>query len=170
MLLQSCRGKWKETSARNFFKLSEKNLPHGSFHNLATFQKYASAANDFRVIAKRGKQHYQKKCKQIRYLNILNIINILTLQSADAKSAILLKFPSLTKVEVRNFPLLNFPRWFCLANGQLAMSLRRVKRSVICKFQCSCLFDIQQRSALSQSQEKDSLQTRAVLMEIFMSC
>ena len=52
--------------------------------------------------------------------------------SADAKSALLLRVPSLIKVEVRNFPLLHFPRWLCLVHGQLAMSLRRVKRSAIC--------------------------------------
>ena len=103
---------------------------------------YAFAAIDFRVRTKRRKQHCYKKRKQIRYLNIFNITNILTLQSADAKSAILLRVPSLTKVEVRNFPLLHFPRWFILVNGQLAMSLQLVKNSVICKFQCFCLFDI----------------------------
>ena len=86
--------------------------------------------NDFWVRTKRGKQHYYKKRKQIRYLNIFNIINILTLLSADPKSAILLRVPSLTKVEVHNFPLLHFPRWFCLVNGHLVMPLRRVKRSV----------------------------------------
>ena len=43
------------------------------------------------------------KRKQIRYHNIFNIINILTLLSADAKSAILLRVPSLTKVEEWNF-------------------------------------------------------------------
>ena len=59
--------------------------------------------NDFRVRTKRGKQHYYKKRKQIRCLNIFNIINILTLLSADAKSAILLRVPSLTKVEELNF-------------------------------------------------------------------
>ena len=80
-----------------------------------------------------------------RYLNIFNFINILTLMSTDVKSAILLRVPSLTKnVEARNFPLLYFPRCFCLVNGQLATSLRRVKRSVIRKFQCFYLFDIQQ--------------------------
>ena len=111
---------------------------------------YTSAANDFRVRKKRGKQHYFKQRKQIRYHNIFNIINILTLLSPDAKSAILLRVPSLTKVEVRNFRLLHFSRWFCLVNGQLAMSLQRLKRSVICKIQCFCLFDIQQWSVLSQ--------------------
>ena len=84
-------------------------------------------SNDFRVRTKRGKQNYCKKRKQIRYLNIFNIINILTLLSADVKSPILLTVSSLTKVEVPNFSLLNFARWFCLVNGQLAMSLRRVK-------------------------------------------
>ena len=54
--------------------------------------------NDSWVRTKRGKQHYYKRRKQIRYINIFNIINFLTLLSADAKSAILLRVPSLTKV------------------------------------------------------------------------
>ena len=110
---------------------------------------YASAANDSRMRTKRGKQHHYKKRKQIRYLNILNILNTLTLLSADAKSAILLRVPSLTKVEVPNFPLIHFSRWFSLVNGQRAMSLRRVKKSVLCKLQCFCLLDIQQWSVYS---------------------
>ena len=83
---------------------------------------YASASTDFRARTKRGKQHYYKERKQIRNPNIFNTMNILTLLSADAKSAMLLRFPSLTKVEVLNFLLLHFPRWFCLVNGQLAVS------------------------------------------------
>ena len=38
--------------------------------------------------------------------------------------------PSLTKVEVFNFPLLHFPTWLCLVHGQLVMSLGRVKRFI----------------------------------------
>ena len=53
--------------------------------------------------------------------------------SADAKSAVLLRVLSLTKIEVHNFPWLHFPRWLSLVHGQLAMSLRRVIRSIICK-------------------------------------
>ena len=83
---------------------------------------YASATNDFQMRTMRGKQHYYKKCIQIRYLNILNILNILTLLRADAKLAILLKVQSLTKAEIRNFSCLHFPRWLCLVNGQLAVS------------------------------------------------
>ena len=45
--------------------------------------------------------------------------------------------------------MLHFLRLFRLVNGQLAISLRRVKRSVICKFQCFCLFDIEQWSVSS---------------------
>ena len=52
-----------------------------------------------------------------------DILTLLTLLSADTKSAVLLRVPSLTKVEVRNFPLLHFPRWLCLVHGQLAMSV-----------------------------------------------
>ena len=58
---------------------------------------------------------------------------------ADAKSSVLLRVPPLTKVAVRNFPLLHFSRWICLIHGQLVMPLQRVKRSVICKCQCFCL-------------------------------
>ena len=102
------------------------------------------SANDFRVRTKGGEQQHQNKPRQIR---------LLTLLSADAKPAVicvLLMIPSLTKVEVCNFLLLHFPRWFCLIPGQLGMSLRRVKRSVIYKCQCFRLFDIQQWSVLSQ--------------------
>ena len=77
-------------------------------------------------------------------------MNILTLLSADAKSAVLLRVSSLTKVEVRNFPLLHYSRWVCFVDGQLAMSLRRVKRSVICKFHCFSLhYSIRVISVLS---------------------
>ena len=118
--------------------------PMDVFISCNFLEVFTSTANDFRVRTKRGKQHYYKKHKKIRYLNIFNIISISTLLSADAKSAILLMVSSLNKVEVRNFRLLYFPRWFCLANGRLGISLRRVERSVICKFQCFCVFDIQQ--------------------------
>ena len=60
--------------------------------------------------------------------------------SADAKSAvlcILLSVPSLRKVEVSNFSLLHFPRWFFLIHRQPGMSLRRLKRLVI--FKCLSL-------------------------------
>ena len=92
---------------------------------------YASAANDSRMRTKRGKQHHYKKRKQIRYLNILNILNTLTLLSADAKSAILLRVPSLTKVEVGNFLWLHFMRWFyeMILFGYWT-SLGHVKKSV----------------------------------------
>ena len=96
------------------------------------------------------KQQHYKKLKQIRYFNIFNIINILIMLSDDAKSAVLLKVLSLTKVEVLNFSLLQFPAWLCLVHGQLAMSLRRAKMSVIYKFQCFCLFYIQKWSVLSK--------------------
>ena len=57
----------------------------------------------------------------------------LTLPSADAKSAVFLRVPSLTKVQVRNFSFLHFPRWSCLIHVEFDMYLRHVKRLVICK-------------------------------------
>ena len=103
----------------------------------------------FWVRTKKRKQHHYKKRNQIRDLKIFNIINILTLLSADAKSATLLRARTLTKVKVRNLPLLDFVRRVCLVNGQLVTSLGLVKRSVICEFQCFCLFNIQHWSVLS---------------------
>ena len=135
MLLQGCRWKWRGTSSRDFFKLSKKNLLHGCFHNLATFCKWFSGKN------KGEKQQHYKKLKQISYFNFINI--------AECWCEIGCTSEGLTKVQVRNFPLLHFPRWLCLVHGKLAMSLWRVKRSVICKCQCFCLFDIQQWSVLS---------------------
>ena len=117
------------------------------FHNF--LEVHASAANDFWVRTKKRKQHHYKKRNQIRDLKIFNIINILTLLSADAKSATLLRARTLTKVKVRNLPLLDFVRRVCLVNGQLVTSLGRVKRSVICEFQCFCLFNSQHWSVLS---------------------
>ena len=58
--------------------------------------------------------------------------------SADAKSAVVLRVPSLAKVEVRNFPLLHLPIWLCLIHERIAISLRLV----IWKCQCFCLFNI----------------------------
>ena len=45
-----------------------------------------------------------------RNLSRSDILTLVTLLSADAKSAVLLMVPSLTKVKVRNFPLLHFPK------------------------------------------------------------
>ena len=59
--------KWKGTSPREFFKLSKKSLPHGCFHNLATFCKWFSGKN------KGKKQQNYKKLKKIWYFNVINI-------------------------------------------------------------------------------------------------
>ena len=135
MLSQSCRWKWKGTSTRDFFNLSKKNLPHGCFHNIVTFCKSFLGKN-------KGK-------KQQHYKKVKHMLTLLTLLSVNAKSTVLLKVLSLTKVQVHNFPLLYFPKWLYLVYRQLAMSPRHVKRSVIYKGQCFCLFDIQQWSVLS---------------------
>ena len=72
-----------------------------------------------------------------------DISRLLTLSSADAKSTLFPSVPSLTKIQARNFSLLNFPRWLCLIHRQFDMYLCLVKRLVICKCQSFCLFDIQ---------------------------
>ena len=63
--------------------------------------------------------------------------------SGEIKSDVL---TLLTKVKVRNLLLLHFFRWLYLVRGQFNMYLWHVKRSVICKCWCFCLFDIQKRS------------------------
>ena len=95
--------------------------------NQRSYQKRISAkdlftvlqlsTDDFWVRTMEGKQqHYNPK--QNRCLTL---------------SGVLLRIPSLTKVEVRNFALLHFPKWFCLVHWQLVMSLQHVKMSVLCK-------------------------------------
>ena len=83
-----------------------------------------------------------------------DILTLLIQLSADAKSAGLLRVPSLTKVKVRNFPLLHFPKWLCLVHGQHAMSLRHVKRSVICKCKIFMSLRYSQWSVLSFNSTK----------------
>lgn len=55
------------------------------------------------------------------------ILTLPILLSADPKSPVVLRVPSLTKVKVHKLSLLHFPRWFCLIHGQF----RRVKRSYV---------------------------------------
>ena len=85
------------------------------------------SATDFRVRIR------EENNGIIRNSSRLDILTLLILLSADGKSPVLLSVPSLAKVEVRNFLLLHFPKWLCLVDGQLMMSLRHVRRSVICK-------------------------------------
>ena len=98
------------------------------------------SANDFRVKKKEENNNIT------RHSSRSDILTLLALLSADAKSDVPLRVPSLTKAEVHNFRLLHFPELLCLVHGQLTLSLRRVKRSVMHKYQCFCLFDIQQWS------------------------
>ena len=74
------------------------------------------------------------------YGEILRISPYLSV-SLRIQLAVFLRVPSLTKVEVRNFLLLHFSRWPCLIYGQLAVSLRPVKRLFIYKCQIFCLVD-----------------------------
>ena len=78
------------------------------------------SANYFRVRTKEGKQKHYNKLNQIRYFNFI------TIAECCAKLpvlCVLLTVPSLAKAEIRNFPLLHFPKWFCLIHGELGMSL-----------------------------------------------
>ena len=111
MLLRSCRWKWKGT----FFILSKKISLTDVFIILQL------SANDFRVRTK-GKNSNIKRSSSRS-----DILTLLTLPSANAKSAVFLRVPSLTKAQGRNFSLLHFPKWLSLVHRQLAMSLRGVK-------------------------------------------
>ena len=102
------------------------------------------SVNDFQVGANRKNNNITRNSSRSNILTLL-----LTLLSAVTKLAVLLRVPSLTKVQLCNFPLLHFPKWLCLVLRQLAMPLRRVKKLIICKCQCFYLFDIQQWSVLS---------------------
>ena len=141
MALQNCRLKWEETSARDFLKLSKENFPHKCFQILLTSYKCTPPLQ----MISRWEQREENN-NVTRNASRSDYLTLLTLLKADAKLAVVLKVPSLTKVEVRNFSLLNFPRWLCLINEHLVMSLRRVKRSIICKCQWFCLFNIQKWS------------------------
>ena len=101
------------------------------------------SVNDFQVGANRKNNNITRNSSRS------NILILLTLLSAVTKLAVLLRVLPLTKVQLRNFPLLHFTKWLCLVLGQLAMPLRRVKKLIICKCQCFYLFDIQQWSVLS---------------------
>ena len=101
------------------------------------------SVNDFQVGANRKNNNITRNSSRS------NILILLTLLSAVTKLAVLLRVLPLTKVQLRNFPLLHFTKWLCLFLGQLAMPLRRVKKLIICKCQCFYLFDIQQWSVLS---------------------
>ena len=101
MFLQSCRWKWKETSTKGFFKLSKKNLRHRCFHSLATFCKGFLCEN-------KGTENNNIK----RNSSILDILTWLTLLSADAKSIVLLKVPSLNKIELHFPKCFQISKWF----------------------------------------------------------
>ena len=133
MFFQSCWWKWKETSTSDFFKLSKKNLPNGCFHKMFL---YASAANVFRVRTKGVKQQHYEKLKQIIYFNIINI------DECWCKIGFASEGSFINQSWSTQFPVVIISQ-MALLHGQLAMSLRRVKRSIICKCQCFCLFDIQ---------------------------
>ena len=121
-----------KTSTRDFLSYQKITSPMDVFIILQL------SANDFPLIGKRKNNNITIN------LSRSDILTSLTLLSADAKLTLLcvLLRVLLTKDKVCNFPLLHFPRWFCLIHGQLGMSLECLKRSVMFKCQCFCLFDI----------------------------
>ena len=143
MFLQSYRWKWKKSSPRDYFEVLKKMFPMDVLIILQLSRGVRFCANDFEVRKKGENDNITKKSSRS------DVLTLLTLVRTYEKWAVVLSVPSLTKVEVGNFPLLHCPRWLCLIHGQFDISLRRVKRSVIYKYQCFCLFDIQEWSVLS---------------------
>ena len=131
MLLHRRRWKWKETTTGDFLKLSKENLCNECSQNCFDF---------FQMIF--GWEQMEENNNTTRNSTRSDILTLLALMSADAKSAEPQRVSSLTKVEVHNFLLLHFPKWFCLGHGQFFMPLWRVQSLAIYKCQCFCLFDI----------------------------
>ena len=98
----------------------KKLLLDGCFHNLATFQKWFSCENKGR-----------KNNDITRNWSRSDILTLLTLLSADAKSPVLLRVPSLTKVWSAQFPVAAICKWLCLVHQQLAMRLWHVKSFIL---------------------------------------
>ena len=119
-IMQKLQVKMERNISQRFFTLSKKCVPHGCFHNLASFWNCTPPPQMVFGWEQREENNNIAKNSSRSY-----ILTLLTLLSGDVKSALILKVPSLTKAEVRNFPLLYFPRLLCLVHGQLAMSLRR---------------------------------------------
>ena len=113
MFLESCKWKCRGTSTRDL-----------SYHKRVSPMDvviiFQLSSNGFQVRTKGRKQQYYKKLKQS------DISTLLTLLNADAKSAALLRVPSLTKVELRNISLLHFPKCF------------QIPKQFMDNFQCLC--------------------------------
>ena len=120
------------------------------------FMVWQLSAGDFWVRTVGRKQQHYKKLQQIRYFNFISIAECwceigFTSESFDINQS------------WRNA----ISRCY-LVHGQLAMSLRHVKMSVICKCHCFCLFNIQQWSVLSPSQ-KFSLEEIQLIFNCYVS-
>ena len=136
--LQSCRWNGKKLLPEIFFLSYQKRISP-----MNVFIVLQLPIDDFRVRTMGGKPQHYMKLKQIRYFDIINIAECWCKIDSTFEGSVI------SQVEVGNIALLHFSKWLCLVHGQLAMSLRHVKRSVICKCQCFCLFIIQQWSVLS---------------------
>ena len=105
-----------------FCKVADENekklLLHGCFHNLATFQKWFPCENKGRKTTTRNWSRS-------------GILTLLTLLSADAKSPVLLRVSSLTKVWSTQFSVATICKWLCLVHQQLAMRLWHVKSFIL---------------------------------------
>ena len=97
MFLQSSKWKWKETSTRDFFKLSKKNLLHGCFH-IFQFSRSVPLRHKWFY----GWEQREENINITRNASRSDVLTLLTLPSANVKSTVLLRVPSLIKVEELN--------------------------------------------------------------------
>ena len=138
MVSQSCRRKWKKNIARDLLKLIKKRIsPTDGFIILQLFRSVRLHCKWFSGEKIERKQKHYKKRKLIRCFNIISIaVSWSEIGCSSGVSVINQSWST-------NFTLLLFLRCLCFIHGQLAVSLRRMKRSVICLCQYFCLFDIQ---------------------------
>ena len=140
MFWQRCWWKWKETSIKDFLHYQKRIYP------MDVFIIMQLSVNDFRVRKMGRKQQHCKKLKQIRYFNITNITEYWCEIGCTSEGSII------NRSWITQYLLAIFSQRFPnsqMVYGQLAMSLRCMKRLVLYKCQCFCLFDVQQWSVLS---------------------
>ena len=132
MFLHRCRWKLAETSTRYFLSYQKRISPKDVFKILQI------SANDFQVTRKGGKQQHYKKFKQIRYFNIINIAECWCEIGCTSECFVINQSWSM-QFTVATFSQMDlFGSWTtCYVSA------------VIYKYQCFCLFGIQQWSVLS---------------------
>ena len=69
---------------------------------------------------------HEKNNSTARNASKSDTLKLFTLLSADAKSAVVVRVPSSTKVEGCSFSSLHFPKWLCLIHGYVSAKCGKV--------------------------------------------